>query len=101
VLLLKFSPDGSLEWQRRWDGGGSESGEAVAVGSDGAVYVTGGSAGSGEFGPLFVLRFAPDGSLVWQRIRSVETGGRHGTGDRRRVGREHLRGRSLAEAGAR
>ena len=39
VLLLKFSPDGSLEWQRCWDGGGAETGEAVAVGSDGAVYV--------------------------------------------------------------
>ena len=44
VLLLKFSPDSSLEWKRRWDGGGSESGKAVRVGSDGAVYVTGGVA---------------------------------------------------------
>jgi uncharacterized delta-60 repeat protein len=86
VLLLKFSPDGSLEWQRRWDGGGAETGEAVAVGSDGAVYVTGGSATLGQFGPLFVLRFAPDGSLVWQRIRSVETGGAVGTGQGIAVG---------------
>src|SRR4030095_1039424 len=41
VLLLKFSPDGSLAWQRRWDGGGQETGEGVAVASDGSVYVTG------------------------------------------------------------
>lgn len=79
VLLLKFSPDGSLQWQRRWDGGGAETGEAVAVGSDGAVYVTGGSATLGQFGPLFVLRFTPEGALVWQRIRSVETGGAVGS----------------------
>jgi len=40
----------------------------------------------GQFGPLFVLRFAPDGSLVWQRIRSVETGGAVGTGQGIAVG---------------
>jgi uncharacterized delta-60 repeat protein len=67
VLLLKFSPDGSLAWQRRWDSGLPETGEAVAVASDGSIYVTGGSNGLGELGPLVVLRFAPDGTLVWQR----------------------------------
>ena len=80
VLLLKFSPDGSLLWQRRWDGGTDEAGEAVAVASDGSVYVTGGSDRFGQFGPLFVLRFAPDGSLVWQRIRNVSTAASVGTG---------------------
>jgi uncharacterized delta-60 repeat protein len=86
VLLLKFSPDGSLLWQRRWDGGGTESGEAVAVGSDGAIYVTGGTNSFGGFGHLFVLRFAPDGSLVWQRIRSVATDAAVGTGQGIAVG---------------
>jgi uncharacterized delta-60 repeat protein len=86
VLLLKFSPDGSLAWQRRWDGGGMEAGEAVAVGSDGAVYVTGGTNSFGGFGHLFVLRFAPDGSLVWQRIRSVATDAAVGTGQGIAVG---------------
>jgi uncharacterized delta-60 repeat protein len=86
VLLLKFSPDGSLLWQRRWGGGGTESGEAVAVGSDGAIYVTGGTNGFGRFGHLFVLRFAPDGSLVWQRIRSVAMDAAVGTGQGIAVG---------------
>jgi uncharacterized delta-60 repeat protein len=74
VLLLKFSPDGTLVWQQRWDGGGTESGEAVAVASDGSVYVTGGTNSFGESGHLFVLRFAPDGTLVWQRIRAGAAG---------------------------
>jgi uncharacterized delta-60 repeat protein len=86
VLLLKFSPEGSLLWQRRWDGGGAESGEAVAVGSDGAIYVTGGTNSFGGFGHLFVLRFAPDGTLVWQRIRSVATDAAVGTGQGIAVG---------------
>jgi outer membrane protein assembly factor BamB len=46
VLLLKFSPDGSLIWQRTWDSGNTETGEAVAVANDGSVYVSGGSNGA-------------------------------------------------------
>jgi uncharacterized delta-60 repeat protein len=80
VLLLKFSADGSLVWQQRWDTGGQETGEGVAVASDGSVYVTGVTDGFGGFGHLFVLRFAPDGALVWQRIRNVATDAAVGTG---------------------
>jgi uncharacterized delta-60 repeat protein len=74
VLLLKFSPEGSLVWQRRWDGGGTEGGEAVAVAGDGSVYVAGGTDSFGGSGQLLVLRFAPDGTLVWQRVRSAAAG---------------------------
>ncbi len=66
--------------RRRWDGGGQETGEGVAVASDGSVYVTGVTDGFGGFGHLFVLRFAPDGALVWQRIRDVATDAAVGTG---------------------
>jgi uncharacterized delta-60 repeat protein len=86
VLLLKFSPEGSLLWKRSWDGGGTESGAAVAVAADGAVYVTGGTDSFGGFGHLFVLRFAPDGTLVWQRIRDVSTDVSVGTGEGIAVG---------------
>jgi uncharacterized delta-60 repeat protein len=65
VVLLKFSPDGSLLWQQRWDSGSTESGEAVAVGADGSVYVAGGTtAGDGN---ILVLKFSSDGSVVWQK----------------------------------
>lgn len=67
AVLLKFSTEGSLLWQRRWDGGGTERGEALAVDSAGSVYVVGGTNSFGD-SHLFVLRFAPDGTLVWQRI---------------------------------
>jgi uncharacterized delta-60 repeat protein len=66
ALLLKFSSDGSLLWQQRWDTGGTERAEAVEVASDGSVYVAGGTTGFGA--SLFVLRFAPEGALTWQRI---------------------------------
>jgi hypothetical protein len=66
ALLLKFASDGSLLWQRRWDGGGTERGEGVAVTADGSVYVVGGTSSFGG-SHLFLLRFAPDGTLVSQR----------------------------------
>jgi uncharacterized delta-60 repeat protein len=66
VLLLKFSSEGSLLWQRRWDSGASERGEALALAGDGSVYVVGGTTlGDGH---LVLLRFASDGTLISQRI---------------------------------
>lgn len=68
ALLLKFSPEGTLLWQRNWGGTGNDHAESVAVGADGAVYVAGAttSFGTGD-GDLFVVKFAPDGTLLWQQ----------------------------------
>src|SRR5262244_1780109 len=44
IFLVKFAPDGSLVWQKVWNGTtifGSFLGPAVALGADGSVYVTG------------------------------------------------------------
>jgi hypothetical protein len=73
ALLLKFSPAGLLLWQRRWDGGTTERGEAVAVAGDGSIYVVGGTSSFGD-SSLFVLRFASDGTLAWQRIFGPASG---------------------------
>jgi uncharacterized delta-60 repeat protein len=74
VVLLKFAPDGSLVWQRSWGGSGTERGLSVAVAADGSVYVAGStnSFGSGESNG-FILKFASDGSLIWQKSGSVST----------------------------
>jgi hypothetical protein len=50
LLLLKFSPEGTLLWELRWGGSGFEGGQDVAVGADGSVYVVGGTTtfGSGN-----------------------------------------------------
>ena len=74
VVLLKLSQNGDLVWQQRWGGAGSESGEAVAVAADGSVYVAGGTNSFGDGGShFFALKFTPDGTLVWQRIRAGGT----------------------------
>jgi hypothetical protein len=65
VLLLKFAADGTLLWQKRWDGGSTERGEAVAIAGDGTVWVVGGT--NAADGQLLLLRFTPDGAIVSQR----------------------------------
>jgi uncharacterized delta-60 repeat protein len=69
AFLLKYAADGSLEWQRTYGTtpslvtGGQDFGLGVAIGSDQSVYITGGF-GSGN---LFLVKFDPDGNVVWQR----------------------------------
>lgn len=72
ALVLKFASDGSLLWQRRWDGGATERGTALALAGDGSVYVVGGTTlGDGN---LVLLRFAPDGTLLSQRMLGPASG---------------------------
>jgi hypothetical protein len=73
MVLLKFDSSGTLLWDRTWGGAGLERGEGVAVATDGSVYVVGGTqrsfrADANDPGDLFIVKFAPDGTLVWQQI---------------------------------
>lgn len=71
AFLLKYDAAGAIVWQRTFGtapGGssccGDEFGRAVAVSPDGlAIYI------AGQFGngSLFVAKFDPAGTLVWQR----------------------------------
>jgi len=68
IALVKFAPDGSLVWQRVWNGttiGGFLQGPGVGLGADGSVYVTGTTGTNG--GDAVLLKFDPSGTLVWQR----------------------------------
>ena len=69
AFLLKYDASGALVWQRTFGTSPSELradefGRAVAVSPDGqAIYI------AGQFGDgsLFLARFDPAGTLVWQR----------------------------------
>lgn len=68
LFAVKLAANGSLAWQRTWDGPSSfidDRGNDVTVASDGSVYVTGSTFVSGN-GAL-LLKFGSDGSLIWQR----------------------------------
>jgi hypothetical protein len=67
IFLVKFAADGSLVWQRIWNGttvrGLGRTG--VAFGADGSVFVTGVSTNNGNDAVL--LKFDPNGTLLWER----------------------------------
>lgn len=67
IFLVKFAPDGSLVWQRIWNGttvrGIGRTG--VALGVDGSVFVTGVSTNNGNDAVL--LKFDANGALLWER----------------------------------
>ena len=68
VLLLKWSPTGDLLWQQSWSGTGFHEGNALVVGADGGIYVAGTSDTQGVNGrDVFLLKWAGDGTVVWQR----------------------------------
>jgi uncharacterized delta-60 repeat protein len=57
-----------LVQQRTWGGPDTDEAAGVAVAADGSVYVTGTTLSFGAGGrDAFLLKYAPDGSLVWQR----------------------------------
>jgi uncharacterized delta-60 repeat protein len=78
-LLVKFSSDGAMLWQRTWGGVGAA--QAVAVAPDGSVYVTGAARDPDAFTQdLFVIRFASDGTLIWFKTWGVADAGEEGQG---------------------
>jgi uncharacterized delta-60 repeat protein len=69
TLVQKYSPSGMPLWRKTWGGSGVEQGYAICVDSAGDIYVTGSTdsfgLGSDE---AYVIKYAPDGTLLWQRI---------------------------------
>ncbi|MEK7368685.1 MAG: hypothetical protein AABZ62_03385 [Planctomycetota bacterium] len=62
--VLKLTPDGSVEWQKTYGGGGSDDANSIQQTSDGGYIVAGGteSFGAGE-ADLWGLKLRPDGSI--------------------------------------
>jgi uncharacterized delta-60 repeat protein len=67
IFVVKFASDGSLSWQRIWNGTTIRGlgRPDVAVSPDGSVYVTGITADNGNDAAL--LKFDANGTLVWER----------------------------------
>jgi uncharacterized delta-60 repeat protein len=67
IFIVKFAPDGSLTWQKIWNGTTIHGlgRPDVAVSADGSVYVTGVTTDNGNDAVL--LKFDPNGILLWER----------------------------------
>jgi uncharacterized delta-60 repeat protein len=67
IFVVKFAPDGSVSWQKIWNGTTIRGlgRPDVAVSAEGSVYVTGLTAANGNDAVL--LKFDADGTLLWER----------------------------------
>jgi hypothetical protein len=64
---VKYDPDGTQLWVRRYDTGWDDDrAHALATGSDGSVYVTGGS-NTGSRYDIVTVKYASDGTELWVR----------------------------------
>ncbi len=68
LLVLKLSPDGSLEWARTYGGTDREYAYSIVQTSDGGFAVAGETTSFGTGGwDFLVLKLSSDGSLEWAR----------------------------------
>jgi uncharacterized delta-60 repeat protein len=67
IFVVKFGSDGSVSWQRIWNGTTIRAlgRPDVAVSADGSVYITGVTAENG--GDAMLLKFDANGTLLWER----------------------------------
>lgn len=83
IFLAKYRPDGTLAWVRREGGSQNDTGNALAIGPDGSVWLTGSFAGSFTYGGrsqlttsgnkgFFLAKYKSDGSLSW--VKSAQGG---------------------------
>lgn len=66
VLLAKYNASGALQWQRTLGGSSIDQAQAVEVGSDGSIYITGYNY-NGPNPELLLAKYNTFGALQWQR----------------------------------
>jgi uncharacterized delta-60 repeat protein len=68
LLLLKFTSEGILLWQKAWGCDGDDTANAITHDSLGNIYVAGVTASYGpERGDVLLLKYSSAGDLVWGR----------------------------------
>ena len=68
-LTLKYSPNGTLLWEKRYDspGNGGDYPRALGLDADGNVAVTGYSSGGGNAFDFYTVKYAAaDGAVLWE-----------------------------------
>jgi len=67
AFLLKYTPEGELLWERTWGGSKNDWAGGIAVDARGNVYVTGGTCSFGAGKDLFLVKYTPEGEMLWEK----------------------------------
>ncbi len=67
VWVLKLKPDGTVEWQETYGGGGSDEAYCIQETRDGGYIVAGCTTSFVEYGAIWVLKLRDDGAVEWQK----------------------------------
>jgi hypothetical protein len=81
IFLRKWDKNLNLIWERLWGGKGSEDARAIAVAPSGDIYIAGATDSYGDGGgmDIVLLRYDPDGNLLWYRtLGGPQNDGAHG-----------------------
>ena len=67
IVTIKYSPDGTMLWSKKYNGpaSGDDRGVMVALDDSGNVFVVGSSAGAGTFMDIVTIKYDPTGTLKW------------------------------------
>lgn len=74
VFLSKFDSAGHFVWARKKDIPGYDQASDIAIDSNGNAVMTGYLNWTGSTGTLYVTKYDPDGSIVWNRNIANATG---------------------------
>jgi outer membrane protein assembly factor BamB len=67
VLFAKYNSSGTLQWQKRLGGAGSDVGYGVTVDSSGNIYIAGTTGDQSGSGRGIVAKYNSSGTLQWQK----------------------------------
>ncbi len=75
-VTIKYHPDGTQEWIRRYDGPdhSDDVPVAIAVDKSGNACVTGGSFSLSNFYDVFTIKYSTDGNELWRRTYNGSLG---------------------------
>jgi hypothetical protein len=66
IVTIKYRPDGTKEWTRHYDFGGlNDRASFISIDPSGFVYVTGTVQISSSNRDILVLKYKPNGTLLW------------------------------------
>ena len=67
LLVVKYGPDGLMQWKRQVGTTKDDDGYAVTTDVDGNIIVVG-CIGAAAYADAFILKYAPDGTELWRRM---------------------------------